>query len=502
MNASLKTRQQGAALTVVLLLSALISLIVGGIVFSVTSQGTFNRHSMKYEKALWISETGIQRAMSGLKNSNDKMSWTMSMATPVPVSSGGYWMKQWIAVHDENGKEIGAYWTELMERTRSRMRLKVKGKVYDTKDSSGNELGAIERVIGVELSRFTIGNFAIASNHQMGGTHINGGARVYGGVFTSGKFNLDSSSTGIYNKYQDLGTVQNFENYPTPSDSPDAELFIYKDALSIPAPNPNGVADINNSDVGTTDAPLKGLHTQEDSTTVDPGDPSNPRTVGDGVIGNGSNTIAEPTKQDHKMPKVNFPDASANSTFMQERKTEAIANGNSFFTGNVTLGAANVSIGTGMVYDATTKNIAINGSVYIKGNLTIENEVTFTGKGSIYVEGDISASGGVEPKVKADYPAVAALGLVASNNITLDEGTGSSGRFAGFFFGNNNIEVHKCKIFGNIFGGTVNLPTTGTRPDIYVHPILMDEIGVPLPDFTQAVVYKTNWWEMSGDAKK
>ena len=64
----------------------------------------------------------------------------------------------------------------------------------------------IKRVIGVELTRFSLDNFAIASNSQLGGSRINGGARIHGGIFTSGRLGLDASSTGIYNDFSDSQT--------------------------------------------------------------------------------------------------------------------------------------------------------------------------------------------------------------------------------------------------------------------------------------------------------
>lgn len=513
-------QEKGAALTMVLQLSVVGALMVGAIAYMVTSQNKFNFRVLRSERALWVAETGAQRFLAGFRDRND------CLEDPTDTSCGSfgssaYWLNTWIPVHDENNKTIGEYRVSILNDnsnpvcanpSNKRLCIKAEGKVYDAKTGS-TEINMVKRAIGVKYEKFTLDNFAIASNHQMGGARINGGARIYGGVFTAGRLGLDASSTGIYNDYHDLQTPQNFPNYTVPSTPPNGEVYVYKDTVSNPPPNPNGGIELAaQADLGTNTHPFKAIHT--DPSVVDPGN-GTPATVGDGVIGNGEgNVFAQ--KKDHDLPNVNFPDASVNSSFMQDRLAEAQANGcvlgSSTAPANLELGdttinpiipgCSNFTYTVSGAGSNRTRIIDINGPVFIWGNLSATVDVTYRGKGAIFVTGNATFPKSLQPQVPADYPHNAALGVVASGNVTLGQGSGSGTFYVGSFFGNQSVTVQKCKIFGNIFGGTVNLPTTGTRPDIYVHPEVREQVGVPLPDFTNVRVNKTAWWEMYGRAAK
>lgn len=514
-------QEKGAALTMVLQLSVVGALMVGAIAYMVTSQNKFNLRVLRSERALWVAETGAQRFLAGFKDRND------CLEDPTDTNCGSlgasaYWLGQWVPVHDENNKTIGEYRVSLLPidgvdpmtvSANKRRRIKAEGKVYDAK-SGTTEINMVKRVIGIQYEKFTLDNFAIASNHQMGGARINGGARIYGGVFTSGRLGLDASSTGIYNDYHDLQTTQNFPNYSIPTVPPSGEVFVYKDNISSPPPSPNGGIELAaQADLGTNTNRFKAIHT--DPSVVDPGN-GTAATVGDGVIGNGEgNVFAD--KKDHDLPNVNFPDASVNSDFMQARLAEATANGcvrgssaapSDLVLADATIANPGGSGCTNFTYTVSgsganrTRILHINGPVFIWGNISATENVTYTGKGAIFVTGTATFPNSLQPHVPSDYPNNAALGLVSSGAMTLGQGSGSGTHYVASFFGNQSITIQKCKIFGNIFGGTVNLPTTGTRPDIYVHPEVRDKVGVPMPDFTNVRVNKTAWWEMHGSAAK
>lgn len=501
--------QKGAALVMVLQLTVVGALMVGGIAFLVTSQNQFNSRTLRSERALWMAETGTQRFLAGFRNQNDCITKDIS-ATNLNTSCNGYWLNSWIPVRDENSKTIGEYRITMLpgDQSSSVKRIKSEGKVYISK-SGTTEIGVAKRVIGAQLERFSLDNFAIASNNQLGGARINGGAKIHGGIFTSGRLGLDSSSTGIYNDYSDLNDAQNFPatisgnpGYSIPAIAPRAEVYVYKDNITNPPPTPNGGIEIaSQSKLGTNTDPMKAIHT--DASVVDPGTGANPPlvTVGDGVVGNGEDTQVHADKRDHELPTVTFPDASAGSTYMEERRVEAAANGCQI-TGPVTLDGSDYSGCANFTYSATNKLITISGPVYITGDLTLQGPIKYVGRGAVFVIGDILAVKGIEPNVPADYPQNAALGLIASSDMSLTEGNGSSVRYAGSFFGNDTLTIEQCKVFGNIFGGTVNLPTTSTRPDIYVHPEVRAKTGVPMPDFPNSKITKAQWWEMHSDAAK
>ncbi|MGE3728247.1 MAG: hypothetical protein AB7I41_22015 [Candidatus Sericytochromatia bacterium] len=504
----------------VMQLSVVGALMVGAIAYMVTSQNKFNLRSLRTERALWVAETGAQRFLAGFKDRND------CMDNPTNTSCTGYWLDTWVPVHDETAKTIGEYRVSLMDidgvapaaQGSKKRRIKVEGKVYDSKVGS-TEVNMAKRVIGVQYEKMTLDNFAIASNHQLGGSRINGGLRVYGGVFTAGRLGLDSSSTGVYNDYHDLDDSQNFQGYPIPAIPPTGEVYVYKDNVTNPPPNPNGGIELSSqADLGTNTARFKAIHT--DASVVDPGvgSPVDAATVGDSVVGNGQDTQVYADKRDHDLPDVNFPDASANSTFMQARLADATANGcvrgSSGAPLDLVLGTTSISGGTfaagcsNFSYTVTgsggsqTRVININGPVFIWGSISASASVTYTGKGAIFATGNSSFTESLTPANPTDYPNNAALGMVCSGNMTLGQGSGSGTHYAGSFFGNQSVTITKAKIFGNVFGGTIELPDGATRPDIYVHPEVRDKVGVPMPDFTNVRINKTNWWEMHSDAAK
>ncbi|MBT9545479.1 MAG: hypothetical protein IV090_08825 [Candidatus Sericytochromatia bacterium] len=501
--------EKGAALVMVLQLTVVGALMVGGIAFLVTSQTQHNFRTLRSEKALWVAETGVQRFMAGFRNDNDCVTKTIS-ENNLNNTCTGYWLNNWIPVHDENNKVIGEYRVSMLPgNIPAKKIIKSEGKVYASKNGS-TEINMVKRVVGAQLERFSLDNFAIASNNQLGGARINGGARIHGGIFTSGRLGLDAASTGIYNDYNDLNDNQNFQGYPAPVVAPRAEVFVYKDNQANPPPTPNGGVEIAaQADLGTSTNPLKGLHT--DSSVVDPGTGGNPDplTVGDSVVGNGEDTQVYADKRDHELPAVNFPDASASSQYMADRLAEAQTNGcvrNSPLVLDNTTVAAPGGAGCGSKFTYTvsgnTRLLHIQGPVFIYGNVTMNGLIQYTGQGAIFVIGSVTAVKGLEPLVPSDYPNNAALGIVASDDLSLTEGNGSSVKYAGSFFGNRNLNIEMCKIFGNIFGGKVNLPTTGTRPDVYVHPEVRSKVGVPMPDFENSTVTKAEWWEMYGRAAK
>ncbi|MEZ0373255.1 MAG: hypothetical protein ACAI44_29455 [Candidatus Sericytochromatia bacterium] len=494
--------QQGAALFTVLMLSVVMSALVGLMAVTFTGQNTFNRRSWKHDRALLVAEMGIQRAVTGLAHSNDTIRWDDKNLTAAPPSPPpGFWLWNWQIVKNDKGQEIGRYKVEMISSGNQKkiMRLKATALVYD-RFENGKAVGGVQRAFGVELKQLTMGDFAIATNHQLGGARINGGARIYGGLLTGGEVHLDASSTGIFSDYVDLNTAQNFQGYAIPATVPDSNVFVYKDP-SLPAGSRNGTIDLaSQATLGTSDKPLQGIHTAEDRTSVDPGD-GTAGTAGDGIIGQGETRAKGP--RDHKLPEIQFPDASAGSSYMRAREAEAVSNGNALYVGDLQFGATSFTIGSGpaLSYDAGTGNITVSGPVFIRGNVRADRHVTYAGKGGLFVEGSVVSTEGIEPVNPAGYSSQHALALVSSGNMELGRtSSGDSTRYAGFFYSNATLKVEKAKIFGNLFGTSIQLPTSGTRPDIYVNPEVMAATGVELPDFINAEIIKNLWWEMTGSA--
>lgn len=494
--------QRGAALFVVLLLGTVIAGLIGTMSLNIMGQNKDNRRSSSYEKAMLHAEIGVQRIITALAHENDAISWEMRKLTSAPSSPPtDFWLWQWQSISDENGNEIGRYRIEIMPLNSNKkiMYLKAIGIAFPRKDN-GQPAESVRRSFGVELKQLTLGDFAIATNHQLGGARINGGARIHGGILTSGELHLDASSTGIFNDYVDLDSNQNFDTYNAPSESPDGEVFVYKDP-NITVGNNGMVKLASQASMGTADKPMQKIHIAEDSLVADPGN-GNPGTEGDGIIGNGEERAKG--LKDHKLPDIQFPDASENSSFMKARKADAQVNGQAIYLGDISFGSTSFTIGQSpaLSYDGSTGIISINGAVYIEGDVTVSGPLKYSGKGSLFIQGNFTATQSIEPIAPSLFPDQHAMGIVCSDDMELGQNSGSSSKYAGFFFGNNSISIKKAKVYGNVFGNTINLPTTGTRPDIYVHPEVMGATNVELPDFNQAEIIKNLWWEMNGTAAR
>lgn len=507
---SKQKHQEGMALFSALILSVIAGAMMTTMVISFTSQNKSNTHSQTYEKSIMVADIGIQRFITGLTHENDGLKWdTVYGITDVPDSPpNGFWLWEWHPVKDANDKEIGEYRLEMLPigsgDGNRKIRIKAYGRAYTHKEGSTPK-NLSQRAVGLELERSSLADFAIASNHQLGGARINGGSTIHGGILTGGELHLDSSSTGIYNDYGELEQSESggkkrgmFSGYNKPGSPPDAEVFVYRDESAATANN--GMIKLaSQAGFGTSDNPLKGVHTAESSTVKDPGNNSGD-TAGDGIIGNGAENHHN-AKRDHKLPNVTFPDASQGSEFMTERAADA----------NSTLNAADLDFSKSFVkgnlsYNKGTQTLTIspNGSsVYITGNVNFPGQIKYAGKGGLFIEGNFTADSGIEPVDKSKYPSEHALGITCTGDMMLGKGSGSSTEYAGFFFGNKSLSIEKANIYGNIFGNVVNLPTTGTRPTIIVHPEVMGATGVTLPDFTNYQLNKNLWWEFEGrEARK
>lgn len=504
---SKQNNQEGMALFSALILSVIAGAMMTTMVISFTGQNKSNTHSQTYEKSMMVADIGIQRFITGLTHENDGLKWsTVQGITEVPNSPpNGFWLWEWHPVKDANDQEIGEYRLEMLPVSGSdngrKIRIKAYGRSFTHKEGSKKK-NLSQRAIGLELERNSMADFAIASNHQLGGARINGGSTIHGGLLTGGELHLDSSSTGIFNDYGELEEPETggkkrsmFSGYNKPGNSPtpDAEVFVYRDETSTTANN--GMIKLaSQAGFGTAEKPLKGVHTAEESTVKDPGNGSGD-TAGDGIIGNGAENHHD-AKRDHKLPNVTFPDASLGSEFMTERAAEA----------NSKINASDLDFSTSFVkgnlsYNKTTKVLTISpdsSSVYITGNVNFPNQIKYSGKGGLFIEGNFTAANGIEPVDKSKYPSEHALGITCTGDMKLGTGGGSTTEYAGFFFGNNSLSIEKANVYGNIFGNVVNMPTTGTRPTVIVHPEVMGETGVTLPDFTEFQLSKNLWWEFEG----
>lgn len=501
-----QTHQEGVALFSALILSVVAGALMTTMVISFTGQNKANQHSQTYEKSLMVADIGIQRFITGLAHEDDGISWSRvnGMTSKPGTPPNGFWLWEWHKVKDAEGKEVGKYRVELMPVTGADANRKLRLKAYGVSYThfEGNEpKNVTQRAVGLELERNSLGDFAIASNHELGGARINGGSTIHGGILTGGELSLDSSSTGIYNDYGELETPESggkkrsmFSGYDRPTKDPNAEVFVYRDESSASANN--GMINLaSKAGFGSATNPLKGVHTANDSTALDPGD-GGMDEAGDGLIGNGAGNHHN-AKRDHKLPNLTFPDASMGSDFMADRKVDA---GSNVFNASALDFSKDFNLGV-LKYDKSKNLLEINpdsSTVYITGDITLPGPIEYKGKGGLFIEGNFTAPDGFVPEDPSKFPSEHALGVTCTGDMSLGQKSGSSTEYAGFFFGNNSINIQKANVYGNIFGNVVNMPTTGTRPTIIVHPEVMGETGVQLPEFTRFLLKKNLWWEYEG----
>jgi len=166
-------------------------------------------------------------------------------------------------------------------------------------------------------------------------------------------------------------------------------------------------------------------------------------------------------------------------------------------TASFTIGDANGSI----TWNKSTATLTISGLVKVDGTIDLakkNNEVTYSGKGTLYSTGSIYIHDNLLPS--SGFPATNAIGLIATQNIEIATGSGESQiKAAGAFYAENRIISGKQnEILGTFVSNYFDM---GSQvPKIYQVPSLATNLPPGMPGATPVWVFtKKTWREITKD---
>ena len=160
-----------------------------------------------------------------------------------------------------------------------------------------------------------------------------------------------------------------------------------------------------------------------------------------------------------------------------------------------------------ILFNAATNRLEINGQIEIDGNLTFtgkgnDTSIDYTGRAAILANGDVVIetdllSVNADGTTANSFPAANCLGLMATNN--MDVGMTSQLKVMGGFYAQNRVRSQKqTTIMGTFVGDYFDMGTN--VPDIYQVPELADNLpygmigAYPILTFQQV-----SWRELGGD---
>ena len=165
-----------------------------------------------------------------------------------------------------------------------------------------------------------------------------------------------------------------------------------------------------------------------------------------------------------------------------------------------------------LIFDKTRDVLEINGEIAIDGNLTFtgkgsEKTINYTGKGAILVDGNVridahllTCNNGNPANVANSFPVNNALGIMASKNITigstlLDLLFNSKINIMGAFYAEQQIiSLKQARVAGTLVSNQFNLGLTA--PDIFQVPTLGDNLPAGMVgDYPITALKQISWRE-------
>jgi hypothetical protein len=158
-----------------------------------------------------------------------------------------------------------------------------------------------------------------------------------------------------------------------------------------------------------------------------------------------------------------------------------------------TIGDTNGSIS----YNATTKVMQISGKVYVNGDITFNESVRYSGKGTLVATENITVEGDLLPQTK--FPTTDAIGLIAAKNMTI--GDSAQRTIAAACYAQYKIYIPKqSEIAGSCVSSYFSVKNV---PHLFQAPDLANNLppGMPGGDPIWIVAIKINsWQDMGGSA--
>lgn len=128
--------------------------------------------------------------------------------------------------------------------------------------------------------------------------------------------------------------------------------------------------------------------------------------------------------------------------------------------------------------------INITGIIRISGNLQLggkNSDLSYTGSGTIYATGNVNVDGNLLPQAGQIFPTQTRLGVIATGNLNLSTGNGSSQlSMAGAFYAQNTIQSAKQNQIAGTFVST-DFNMGSNVPNIYQVPSLPQNMPPGMP---------------------
>jgi len=164
-------------------------------------------------------------------------------------------------------------------------------------------------------------------------------------------------------------------------------------------------------------------------------------------------------------------------------------------------------------WDKTNKRLYVNGTVFVDGNLTIgdsaDSEITYYGRGTIVVNGEIFIKGQLRPPWDAekgtyDMNGSHVLGLVTEETIYIDinggnaQPTKSIPDIAGAFFATKKVKIsaNNTSFVGSMIAGVLDFADGTNNSHLFTHESLPSFLPPSLPGSDGFLAMTASWREV------
>jgi hypothetical protein len=247
--------------------------------------------------------------------------------------------------------------------------------------------------------------------------------------------------------------------------------------------------DSGSSGVGESGANVKGVFTNDGFTGSHPGN----------VYSDNGKNMKYDLPSDITIP---FPPIDAAnppiSTALDITASLPATGGNRKLNSDVaSFGPVSDANGNSITWNQGTGTLTITGVVKVTANLDLvkkNNAVQYSGKGTLYVTGNVYVHDNVLPASASSFPTTNCLGIIATNDIELATGGGESNILtSGAFYAGNKIKTVKQTQHAGTF--VCNYFDLGSQvPSIYQIPLLGKNLPPGMPGTDPYYFIKTVYW--------
>ena len=486
--------EKGIALVVALVFLTLLSLLgVAGIITS-TTDTKIAGNTLSGTKAFYIAEAGLTRAEAELINdlntdqniANPSFTATSGTITITPSSTAFY------TAFSNISFGAGSYTIQFKNYGTAPNYESATVLVRSTGTGPNSSTVTLERYLSAE--NISPWNNAIFAGGGGGAAPITGNVIIAGPihllsnglaatdtVFVNQTGNCLNSNTGMD------ATLAGKIAGGTTSDL-DAKFRVKNGRVNM---------TVGSGKIGESSSPFKGIYV---TTGADSGgDGVNDDILGGYNSGAGQNLYADKganSAEAYDLGDYNITLPTIDSGYMDAHSLN--------FAGSLTLSTSDIPTQSGtyggedclISFNAATKVLTIDGIIKVT-SLNINTDITYAGKGTIYVTGTTTIDGHVLPATAASYPTTNVLGVVSTGNMALP--SSSQKLLTGAFYSAGTVTSSKQ----NELAGTIvcqNFNITAQVPKIWQVPSLATNLPPGMPGSGQNWVFtKKTWREITKD---